>query len=73
MTSLKWINETAARYGVGGDPNVYKMMAVAIAAERERCAKIADAVARGGTLALKGVSVHAGTAEAIAEAIRNKD
>ena len=38
---MKWINETAARYGVGGDLNAREMMLVAIEAERERCATVA--------------------------------
>ena len=42
MTDTKLINEMAGRYGVGGDPNVLKMMQVAINAERERCAKIVE-------------------------------
>ena len=41
----------------------------AIAVERERCAKIALAIGCGIAPA-KGITTHAGTAEAIADAIR---
>jgi hypothetical protein len=41
------------------------------AAERERCAKIADAAAKGA-LTVKGVNLHHGTAAAIAERIRQQ-
>ena len=42
MTDTRWINETASRYGKGGDPSIHVMMKRAIDAERERCASAVE-------------------------------
>jgi hypothetical protein len=69
MSILQTEADRLMREAWAKDPDIR----AAIIAERERCAKIADSVARGGTLALKGISTHLGTASAIAEAIRESE
>ena len=49
MSDHTLIHELATRYGKGGDPSTYKMMLIAIEAERERCAKIAESYWPGAT------------------------